>query len=51
VPRLHDAVVRWIGDGCMTVSGFERDGLTNECVAKSWYIQVLTDIEVAEGAA
>jgi len=43
LPRLHDAVVRWAGDGCMTVSGFEQDGLTQECRAQSWYVQLITD--------
>jgi hypothetical protein len=47
VPRLYDAVVRWICDGCMTVSGFERDEVTNECRAQSWYIQVVVEAEVA----
>jgi hypothetical protein len=45
VPRLYDAVVRWISDGCMTVSGFERDEATKECKAQSWYIQVINDAE------
>jgi hypothetical protein len=43
LPRLYDAVVRWIGDGCMTISGFERDGMTRECMAQSWYIQLVVD--------
>lgn len=43
LPRLYDAVVRWIGDGCMTISGFERDALTHECTAQSWYIQLFLD--------
>jgi hypothetical protein len=43
IPRLQDAVVRWIGDSCMTVSGFEQDTLTSECRAQSWYIQLVAD--------
>lgn len=41
LPRLHDAVVRWIGDGAMTISGFEQDNTTSECQAQSWYIQLI----------
>lgn len=43
LPRLHDAVVRWIGDGCMTISGFELDEATRECNVQSWYVQLVTD--------
>jgi hypothetical protein len=43
LPRLYDAVVRWVGDGCMTISGFERELSTQECMAQSWYIQVVIE--------
>jgi hypothetical protein len=42
LPRLQDAVVRWIGDGCMTISGFELDETTRECRVQSWYVQIVT---------
>lgn len=37
---LRDAVVIWIGDGRMTLTGFETDELTRRCVAQSWYVEV-----------
>jgi hypothetical protein len=43
LPRLRDAVVRWIGDGCMTISGFELDEATRNCSVQSWYVQLVTD--------
>ena len=43
LPRLRDAVVRWIGDGCMTISGFELDNTTKECTVQSGYVQVVND--------
>lgn len=43
IPRLHDAVVRHISDGCMTISGFERDDLTGACRGQSWFVQVHLD--------
>ena len=43
LPRLRDAVVRWIGDGCMTISGFELDDTTRECTVQSWYVQLVDD--------
>lgn len=43
LPRLRDAVVRWIGDGCMTISGFEFDDTTRKCTVQSWYVQVVND--------
>lgn len=49
LPRLYDAVVRWIGDGCMTINGFEREPATHECVAQSWYIQIVADTGVKRG--
>lgn len=41
LPRLHDAVLRWIGGDCMTISGFEQDPVTHECRAQSWYIELM----------
>lgn len=43
LPRLRDAVVRWIGDGCMTISGFEFDDTSRECTVQSWYVQLVND--------
>jgi hypothetical protein len=43
LPRLRDAVVRWIGDGCMTISGFEFDQTAGNCCAQSWYVQLVED--------
>lgn len=43
LPRLRDAVVRWIGDSCMTISGFELDEVTRDCSVQSWYVQLVTD--------
>jgi hypothetical protein len=45
VSPLCDAVVCWIGDGYMTVSGFERHEVTHDCWAQSWYIQFITDAD------
>lgn len=42
LPRLRDAVVRWIGDGCMTISGFELDNTTKECTVQSCTSKLLT---------
>jgi hypothetical protein len=43
IPRLHDAVVRWISDGFLTISGFEIDAVSQRCATQSWYVQVITD--------
>jgi hypothetical protein len=43
LPRLFDAVVRWIGDGHMTISGFQIDEATKKCTVQSWYVEALTD--------
>jgi hypothetical protein len=43
LPKLHDAVVRWIGEECMTISGFELDEATRQCRAQSWYVQLVKD--------
>jgi hypothetical protein len=44
IPRLHDAVVRHIADGCMTISGFERDDVTLVCRGQSWFVQIHYDV-------
>jgi hypothetical protein len=49
LPRLHDAVVRWIGDNAMTISGFEIDESTRDCSLQSWYIQLATDSVEGQG--
>jgi hypothetical protein len=41
LPRLRDAVVRWIGDGSMTISGFEFNEVSRQCSVQSWYVQVI----------
>jgi hypothetical protein len=43
LPRLRDAVVRWIGEDCMTISGYQLDDTTRYCSAQSWYIQLVKD--------
>lgn len=48
LPRLHDAVVRFISDRCMTIGGFERDSVTGECRAQSWYVQLVDDADGPE---
>jgi len=47
LPRLHDAVVRHIADGCMTISGLEREDLTQVCRGQSWFVQVYLDADKA----
>lgn len=47
LPPLRDAVVRWIGDGAMSISGLETDSLTRKSVAQSWYAQLIEDAEPA----
>lgn len=42
LPLLRDAVVIWIGDGRMTLTGVETDGLTRRSVAQSWYVEILS---------
>lgn len=39
LPPLRDAVVLWIGDRQMTITGFEQDALTRRVVGQSWYIE------------
>ena len=41
LPPLRDAVVRWLGDGTVTISGFETDALSGKCVAQSWLAQLI----------
>lgn len=50
LPPLRDAVVRWIGDWCITISGFETSEPEHECIAQSWYAQVITEASEEEGA-
>jgi hypothetical protein len=40
LPPLRDAIVIWIGEGRMTLTGFEVDQLTRRSVAQSWYVEV-----------
>jgi len=39
LPVLYDAVVRFIDDQRMTISGFETDAISRRCVAQSWYVR------------
>lgn len=41
LPPLRDAVVRFIADGHMTISGVEVDADTRCRVAQSWYVEIL----------
>jgi len=41
LPPLRDAVVRWIGEGTLTISGFQQDELTNKCGQQSWLTQLV----------
>lgn len=41
LPPLRDAVVRWLGGGTVTISGFETDALSGRCVAQSWLAQFI----------
>jgi hypothetical protein len=43
LPPLRDAVVRWLGDGTVTISGIETDELSGKCVAQSWVAQLIVD--------
>ncbi|MET0856969.1 MAG: hypothetical protein ABWY27_09490 [Telluria sp.] len=43
LPPLRDAVVRWMGDGTVTISGIETDALSGKCVAQSWLAQIIFD--------
>lgn len=40
LPRLRDAVVLWIDNGRMTLTGFETDGLDNRSYAQSWVLEL-----------
>jgi len=37
---LHDAVVLWVLDGFMCVTGLEEDALTRKRTAQSWHIRL-----------
>ncbi len=39
LPPLRDAVVLYVNDGMMTISGFETDFLTRKSTAQSWLIE------------
>ncbi|MGZ4823077.1 MAG: hypothetical protein ACXVZT_00580 [Terriglobales bacterium] len=43
LPALRDAVVIWISDIRMTLTGFETDELTRRSVAQSWFVEILQD--------
>lgn len=43
LPPLRDAVVRWIGDATITISGFEQDSTSNKCTQQAWLAQLITD--------
>lgn len=43
LPPLRDAVVRWIGDATITISGFEQDSTSNKCTQQSWLAQIIID--------
>lgn len=43
LPPLRDAVVRWLGDGTVTISGVETDALSGKCIAQSWLAQLIFD--------
>lgn len=44
LPPLRDAVVRWLGDGTLTISGIETDPCSGKCVpAQLWLAQLLFD--------
>lgn len=48
LPPLRDAVVRWIGDGTLTISGIERDELSGKYVAQSWLAQLMFEKDGTE---
>lgn len=43
LPPLRDAVVRWLGDGTVTISGIETGALSGKCFAQSWLAQLIFD--------
>jgi hypothetical protein len=46
LPPLRDAVVRFIRDGAMTISGMETDDMTRKITAQSWYVEVFASDDV-----
>jgi len=44
LPALRDAVVLWIGDRQMTITGFEQDAVTRRVVGQSWYIECAPEL-------
>jgi hypothetical protein len=43
IPPLRDAVVRWIDDLTITISGLEQDSTSNKCTQQAWLAQLITD--------
>lgn len=43
LPPLRDAVVRWIGDATITISGFEQDSTSKKCTQQAWLARLITD--------
>jgi hypothetical protein len=48
VPPLYDAVVRYISNGELTISGMEIDDLTRKMTAQSWRVKFVQS-ETCEG--
>jgi hypothetical protein len=43
LPPLRNAVVRWVGESTLTISGMETDPCSGKCAAQSWLAQLLVD--------
>lgn len=41
LPPLRDAVVIWIGDKAMTITGFSQDDSTRRCTGQTWYVETI----------
>ncbi|MES2899541.1 MAG: hypothetical protein V4723_07420 [Pseudomonadota bacterium] len=41
--ELYDAVVLFIGEGVMTITGMEIDAATRKATAQSWYVEILSE--------
>lgn len=50
LPALRDAVVLWIGENHMTITGFEQDELTRRVVGQSWYVEHVPDLTSLQGS-
>lgn len=44
-PTLIDACVLWIRGDLMTISGFERDELSNVTYAQTWLIEIINSTQ------